>query len=68
MGLEDDLKGAMPFWPRAIGSAGELILFKKAADIIKYANEETKAGTYIKDLAAKLNENSNPVVIIAKTK
>ncbi|MHC1780739.1 MAG: 6-bladed beta-propeller [Bacteroidales bacterium] len=68
MGFEDDIKGAMPFWPRAIGSAGELILFKKAADIIKYVSEEAKAGAYIKDLASKLNENSNPVVAIARMK
>lgn len=68
MGLEDDLKGAMPFWPRSISSGAELISYKKATDIIKYVSEEANAGTYIKDLAAKLNENSNPVVIIAKTK
>jgi len=68
MGFEDDLKGAMPFWPRAIGSGDELITYKKAADIVKYVSEERETGAYIKELAAKLNENSNPVVIIAKTK
>ncbi|MHC1780737.1 MAG: 6-bladed beta-propeller [Bacteroidales bacterium] len=67
-GLKDDLKNGPPFWPEVSNSQQDLIACKNASMIITYANEQTEAGGYIKELAAKLNENSNPVVIIAKTK
>lgn len=67
-GLKDDLKNGPPFWPEVSNSQQDLISYKNASMIITYANEQPEAGGYLNELAAKLNENSNPVVIIAKTK
>jgi len=67
-GLMDDLKEGPPFWPEVSNSQQDLISYKNASMIITYAHEQPEAGDFIKELAAKLNENSNPVVIIAKTK
>lgn len=67
-GLKDDLKNGPPFWPEVSNSQQDLISYKNASMIITFANEQPEAGGYLKELAAKLNENSNPVVIIAKTK
>ncbi len=67
-GVEDDLKNGPPFWPKYINSESDLISTRKAYEIITYAAENDEAGEYIRTLAAKLNENSNPVVIIARTR
>lgn len=67
-GLSEDIKQGPPFWPKYSNSNQELISYKGSADIINYAGKNSESGSYINELASKLNENSNPVVIIAQTK
>jgi len=67
-GLSEDIKQGPPFWPKYSNSNQELISYKGSADIINYAVTNSESGSYINELASKLNENSNPVVIIAQTK
>jgi hypothetical protein len=67
-GLSDDIKQGPPFWPKYSNSNQELISYRGSADIINYAVTNSESGSYINELASKLNENSNPVVIIAQTK
>jgi hypothetical protein len=64
-GLVDDLGGGPPFWPHIAGSGGELIAIVNSFDFME---EETMAGSKAREVAASIDENNNPVVVIAKLK
>jgi hypothetical protein len=64
-GLVDDLGGGPPFWPNIAGSGGELIAIVNSFDFME---EETMAGSKAREVAASIDENNNPVVVIAKLK
>ncbi|HCV15623.1 MAG TPA: hypothetical protein DF637_04750 [Rikenellaceae bacterium] len=67
MGFKEDIKGGFPFWPRFTGNQGELINFRNAIDIIIEA-EKNPDDTFMNELASKLTENDNPVIIIVTPK
>lgn len=67
MGFKEDIKGGFPFWPRFTGNNGELINFRNALDIIMQA-EENPENKFAVELASKLTENDNPVIVIVTAK
>lgn len=67
MGFKEDIKGGFPFWPRYTGNSGELISYRNALDIIMQA-EDNYDDVFVNDLASKLTENDNPVIIIVTPK
>ncbi|MDP3397571.1 MAG: 6-bladed beta-propeller [Bacteroidales bacterium] len=67
MGFKEDIKGGFPFWPRFTGNNGELINFRNAIDIIIEA-EKNPENKFAVELASKLTENDNPVIIIVTPK
>lgn len=64
-GLVDDLGGGPPFWPNIVSSGRELIEIVNSYDFIE---EETVEGSRAREVASSIDENSNPVVVIAKLK
>ena len=66
-GFKEDIIGGFPFWPRFTGNQGELINFRNAIDIIIEA-EKNPDDTFMNELASKLTENDNPVIIIVTPK
>ena len=66
-GFKEDIKGGFPFWPRFTGNNGELINFRNALDIIMLA-EESPENKFAVELASKLTENDNPVIVIVTAK
>ncbi len=64
LGFADDLTGGVPFWPRYISSNNNLVSYLTPAKIMSYAEGDNNAGEQLKNLASKLSENDNPVVII----
>jgi hypothetical protein len=67
MGFKEDIKGGFPFWPRYAGNSGELISYRNALDIIMQA-EDNYDDAFVNELASKLSENDNPVIIIVTPK
>lgn len=67
MGFKEDIKGGFPFWPRYTGNSGELISYRNALDIIMQA-EDNYDDAFVNELASKLSENDNPVIIIVTPK
>lgn len=68
IGFVEDIKGGLPFWPRYMGSQGELISYTNALDIIDAAELDSKNSSFIKELSVKIKEDDNPVVVIVKPK
>ena len=67
MGFMDDISGGPLFWPKYISSEDYLVSFCTALDFIEYA-ENKDAPEKIKRIAAKLDENDNPVIVLVKLK
>ncbi|GEM_PF-427218 len=67
MGFMDDISGWPVFWPKYISSEDYLVSFCSALDFIEYA-ENKDASEKIKKIAAKLDENDNPVIVLVKLK
>ncbi|HCT94428.1 MAG TPA: hypothetical protein DIC44_06395 [Rikenellaceae bacterium] len=67
MGFNDDINGGFPFWPRFAGNQEELLSYINALDII-LESEKNPDDTFINELASKLTENDNPVIIIVTPK
>jgi hypothetical protein len=67
MGFKEDIKGGFPFWPRFTGNQGEFVNFRNAIDIIIEA-EKNPDDAFMNELASKLTENDNPVLIIVTPK
>lgn len=68
LGFADDLTYGVPFWPRYISSSNNLVSYLTPAKIKSYAEGDNNAGEELKNLASKLSENDNPVVIITTPK
>ncbi|PKO98453.1 MAG: hypothetical protein CVU13_09855 [Bacteroidetes bacterium HGW-Bacteroidetes-8] len=67
-GLSEDFKQGPPFWPKFSNSNQELISHKSAVEIINFARDNGEFGSSIKEVASKIDDYSNPVVIIAQTR
>ncbi|MCK9304652.1 MAG: 6-bladed beta-propeller [Bacteroidales bacterium] len=67
MGFLDDISGGPLFWPKYISSEDYLVSFCTALDLIEYA-ENKDASEKVKKIAAKLDENDNPVIVLVKLK
>lgn len=67
MGFPDDISGGPVFWPKYISSEDYLVSFCTALDFIEYA-ENKDTPEKIKQIAAKLDENDNPVVVLVQLK
>ncbi|MHC1780326.1 MAG: 6-bladed beta-propeller [Bacteroidales bacterium] len=65
-GLKNDLDNGAPFWPVHISNEGEMIMPLSALKFIELSEKYNSAE--MKKVAATLTENSNPVMVIAKTK
>ena len=63
-GLNDDLTGNLPFWPKTITQDQKLVSWYNAVTLISLAEE----GKIDKSLAANLKEDDNPVIVIATPK
>jgi hypothetical protein len=68
MGFADDLTDGVPFWPRYVNSNNKLISYLTPQKIKNFAESNDTAGESIKNLASKLTENDNPVIIIVTPK
>jgi hypothetical protein len=68
LGFADDLTYGVPFWPRYISGSNNLVSYLTPAKIMSYAEGDNNAGEELKNLASKLSENDNPVVIITTPK
>jgi len=67
MGFMDDITGGPVFWPKYISSEDYLVSFCTALDFIEYS-ENKDVPDKIKKIAAKLDENDNPVIVLVKLK
>ncbi len=67
-GMVEDIKNGPPFWPQFTGTNGEFISYITALDFLALAEKpEVKPGI-ITEVAAKLKEDDNPVIIISYPK
>ncbi|MCK9304651.1 MAG: 6-bladed beta-propeller [Bacteroidales bacterium] len=66
-GMKEDILNGPPFWPKYVSSTGELVSFCSAEELIRWA-ENHKVSPKLKKIIEKLDENDNPVVILAKLK
>ncbi len=64
-GLREDILNGPPFWPKYVSSTGELVSFCSAEELIRWA-ENHKVSPKLKKIIEKLDENDNPVMILAK--
>lgn len=66
-GMREDILGGPPFWPLYVSSKGELVAFCQPEVLISWA-ENHKVSPGLKRIIEKLDENDNPVVVLAKLK
>lgn len=64
LGLLNDINNGFVFWPKFRSSKGEMITYYDALNFIEKAGSGTFDSPVIKEIAAKLKENDNPVVAI----
>lgn len=60
--LKNDIDGGPSFWPRYISADGKMVTLIEAINFIDAAENSTSAR--IKEVAAKLTEESNPVIMV----
>ncbi|PKP06921.1 MAG: hypothetical protein CVU10_05020 [Bacteroidetes bacterium HGW-Bacteroidetes-5] len=65
-GLRNDIDNGIPFWPSYISKDGEMIMSIPALNFIELSKEYDSPE--MKKIAATLNENSNPVMVVVKLK
>ncbi len=66
-GMVDDLEGGPAFWPDYISGDGYMISYITALDFITYSQRE-ECSRYFKEVASKLKETDNPVMVLVKLK
>ncbi|PKP00038.1 MAG: hypothetical protein CVU13_00555 [Bacteroidetes bacterium HGW-Bacteroidetes-8] len=66
-GMVDDLEGGPAFWPDYISGDGYMISYITALDFINYSQRE-ECSRYFKEVASKLKETDNPVMVLVKLK
>jgi len=64
-GLKEDILNGPPFWPLYVSSKGELVAFYQPDVLISWA-ENHKVSPKLKKIIDKLDENDNPVVVVAR--
>jgi len=67
MGFKDDIEGGPVFWPRTVSTQEYLVAAHTAVAFMEFAEKSDCSGK-IKDMAAGLNENDNPVIALVKLK
>ncbi|MDD2584072.1 MAG: 6-bladed beta-propeller [Bacteroidales bacterium] len=60
--IENDIDGGISFWPQYVSRDGKMVAIIQAFDFIEAAKESNSA--YMKEIAATLTEESNPVVML----
>jgi hypothetical protein len=63
-GLVENIQNGPEFWPRSINSKNELISFMSASYLINYCSEKKGDKSKVDEIASKLSEEDNPVVVI----
>ncbi len=66
-GFKEDFENGPTFWPKTISSQDYLVAAYTAVEFMDFAENNNCSGK-IKELAAGLNENDNPVVALVKLK
>jgi hypothetical protein len=64
-GLQNDIDGGAPFWPSHV-VGNKLYQFVSAMKFIEMSNASDSA--QMKEIASKMTENSNPVLVVATLK
>lgn len=64
-GLKNDLDNGIPFWPKFISSTAEMVDFYQAYQFIENAQKTTKPDKSFLNFLNNINEDDNPIVIIA---
>lgn len=67
-GFNEDILGGMPFWPSYISKNQHLVMHEQASDALIYFDKYPPVSKELKELSEKINEESNPVIIIASSK
>jgi len=65
IGFRENLMGGPPFWPNNISSDNSLLMVHSAASLLEYAETHTLPPK-LAEIVKNLNENDNPVVVIAR--
>lgn len=65
LGFRENLLGGPPFWPAYVSYDNSLVMVVSAASLIEYTRTHT-VSPKLAEIVKKLNENDNPVVVIAK--
>jgi len=68
MGLRNDIDNGLPFWSVNISSKNELIDCQHAYKFLERASHLENPSEYLKELIASIDEEDNPIVIIAKAR
>jgi len=66
-GFKDDIEGGPEFWPKTVSTQEYLVAAHTAVAFMEFAENSDCSGK-IKELAARLNENDNPVIALVKLK
>ncbi len=67
-GMVEDIKNGPPFWPQFTGTNGEFISYMTALDFLALAEKPEAKPGIISEVAAKIKEDDNPVIIISYPK
>jgi hypothetical protein len=67
-GFKEDILGGMPFWLSYISSNQHLVMYEEVSHTLDYLSEYPPQSRELKELSEIINEESNPVVIIATLK
>jgi len=65
LGFRENLMGGPPFWPTYVSNDNSLVMVISAASLIEYASNHT-VSPKLAEIVKNLNENNNPVVVIAR--
>jgi len=65
LGFRENLMGGPPFWPTYVSNDNSLVMIISAASLIEYASNH-KVSAKLAEIVKNLNENDNPVVVIAR--
>lgn len=67
-GMVEDIRNGPPFWPKFMGTNGEFISYMTALDFLALTEKPGTKPGIITEIAAKLKEDDNPVIIISYPK
>ena len=67
-GLNNDLDQGIPFFPKNVSSNNELVDYYQAFKFLEYAEKVPNPSESFKNFAESVDEEDNPIVIIAQSK